>query len=65
MSDDYYRFSALSGLDAWITREPEELPCEHRNAEWQNDETILFCKDCHTELRIIDLITGEDLKLND
>ena len=50
MSDDFLRFAALSGLDAWITREPEEAPCDHQNAEWRDEETTLYCDDCHEEL---------------
>lgn len=48
--NDHARFSALSGLDAWITREPESLPCEHRQSAWIENETILHCPDCGTDL---------------
>lgn len=40
-------------MDAWIERQPDEIPCDHRNAEWRHDDTILFCRGCHEELAVV------------
>lgn len=41
---------AMRGLDAWITREPEEQECRHEKAAWDEDQIVLTCLDCEAEL---------------
>jgi hypothetical protein len=48
-----YQWPDQPPMDAWITREPEELPCEHNRADWRNGEhgwQVLECPDCEAVL---------------